>query len=229
MKMSRRILTFLLSLLPMIAAGNSAPPDFGGLIEQLAADSFQERTEARKKLVQGIANERSPALTMLSAARYSDDPEVRAQAENALREVFDRLVLGAGRRELGVKWSYWFDWKDGTTLFHPIILEVSKDGFMAKAGFKPGDALVSCGGKMLHAKGSVTLVKAILEQSPQGQPVPCRVSRGEPKQPFGSRKRSLNLEIVPDAAKSAGRKEKPGEYDRWLESLGKSGSVPEGE
>lgn len=222
------MLAIVVALCPMLATGDPAAPNFGELIGRLAADSFKERSEARKELVDGIADERSPALTMLSAARYSDDPEVRAQAGTALREVFGRIVLGAGRREIGVKLSYWFDRKDGATRFHPIILGVSENGFMAKAGFKEGDVLVSCGGKMLYSKGSVTAAKAILEQSPQGKPVECRVSRGTPKSPFGPRKRSLVLVAVPDAAKSEGRKEMPDEYEGWLETLGKSGTVPEG-
>lgn len=221
-----RIPVVVLMAIAQMGSRVTAAPDTAELMDQLRSESFEQRTEARKSLVESITDLRSPLLTELAAARYAEDPEVRLQASDAMHEVFQRLVLGFGKRELGVKWSYWFDYQDGKTLTYPMVLEIQRKGFMAAAGFKVGDVLESCEGQSLSSRGSVAMIRDLLEKALPGQPLVCKVMRAKPKLPFSERVKNLNITVKPNDVKSTGRKEQPGEYEAWLQSLGKAGTVP---
>lgn len=209
--------------------GLGADLEVDELIAKLNADSYQERTAARREIVERLQDPTAPGLSELLAARYSDAPEVREQADLALREIFARQVLGAGVRECGVEWAYWLDRKDGRTLAYPMVRVIKAGSFLAKAGLREGDVVAACGGKTYDRRGSIVELMAALARAEVGKPLGMTVLRGSPGKPEKDRVESLQIKVIPvDSGLSQGRKEKPGEMDAWLKSLGKSGRVPDG-
>lgn len=219
-------LLLIYCLLPtLVRAEPQVPVDV--LIAQLDAESFKDRTTARKALVERIHDPSSPGLSDLLAARYANSPEIREQANLALREIFDLQVLGRGRREAGAEWTYWIDFKKGKTLAYPFIRSLKPDGYLAKGGVLQGDVLSASSGKTFDRRGSVSELKEMLENAPEGRPLVFTVLRGDPGKPCKDRIKTLQLTVVPiNTERSSGRTEKPDEFNSWLKSLGKTGTVP---
>lgn len=197
------------------------------LIARLESESFQERSAARQSLVERLHDPSDPGLTELLAARYAKSPEVRDQANTALKEIFALQVLGTGRRDCGVEWIYWIDRKNGKTFAYPYIRALKPESFLAKAGLKVGDAIEACDGRIFNQRGSIAALAAVLEKAPTGKPLEITVIRPHPSKLTKDRVQTLSLKIIPaDTGRTAGRDENPGEYDAWLKSLGKTGTVP---
>ncbi len=208
-----------LALLPLSAQESSLET----LIQLLDSETFKEREEARKNLVDSIHNTRSPALTSLLAAQDSDSPEVSNQARLALREVFSILVLGKGRRAMAATFTYWIDFKNGKTLTYPVILTVGAESFLAKAGIKVGDVISASGAEHFEKQGSVPALMNLLQKTPHGTPLELTILRGLPNRPFEGRQENISISVTPvDSVKTEGREEKEDEFENWLESLGKS-------
>lgn len=210
---------------PTESAGAKVPVDI--LIARLDSESFQERMAARRSLVERLRDPSDPGLTDLLAARYSKSPEVRDQANTALREIFGLQVLGAGRRDCGVEWIYWMDRRNDKTFAHPFIRSLKPESFLSKAGLMVGDVVESCAGSPFNQRGSIVALEALLESAPSDKPLKMTVLRPDPRKLTKDRIKSITVEIVPAGMdRTLGRAEKPGEFDTWLKSLGKTGTVP---
>lgn len=217
-----------LALICVAPLAGAAEVPVESLIARLDAESFQDREGARKSLVERVDDLASPVLTALTSARYSEEPEIGSQANLALREIFDLLILGKGRRDVAAVWTYWFDVRDGKLVICPIIRELKEGSFLAKAGIRAGDVLLSTGKERFDTRGSVAKLSLLLEQAPAGGEIGFTVLRGTPDRPFEERVETMKLMITPaDVVKAKGRDEEPGEYDAWWKTLGKSGIVPE--
>lgn len=208
-----------------VAASEPEPVD--GLIRKLDAESFQERSAARRTLVERLHDPSDPGLTELLAARYATSPEIRDQANQALREIFALQVLGTGRRDCGVTWIYWLDRNHGRSAAHPFVRSMEPNSFLAQGGLKVGDVVTSAADRTFNKRGSVAELSALLEKAPTGTPLSLTVMRGDPRKLTKDRVKTLTINVTPvNTAKTEGRAEQPGEYNAWLKSLGKSGTVP---
>lgn len=162
-----------------------------------------------------------PAFELLISARNSDKPADILKAEIALHKVYERHVLGKGRRESGAEWSYWLESKSGKILARPIIKKVNPGGIMDLAGLKPGDVIAVCGGTELKSGGSVQRLMTLLEDAPDGEPLILTVMRGKNSRAFQHREKTFNVTITPsDKLQASGQVEREGQFDAWLESFG---------
>ena len=161
-----------------------------------------------------------PAFVALIAARNSDKPADILAAEIALHKVYERHVLGKGRRESGAEWVYWLEAKDERLLVRPIIKSIKSGGIMDLAGLKAGDVIAACGETKFDSKGSIPRLMTILENAPEGEPLTFTVMRGGSKA-FEHREKTFSVTVIPsDKLQTSGQKEQEGQFDMWLESFG---------
>lgn len=161
-----------------------------------------------------------PAFKELIAARNSDNPGEIMKAEIALHKVYERHVLGKGKRESGAEWSYWLEAKNEKLLVRPIIRSVKPGGIMELAGLKAGDVIAASGDTRFDSRGSVPRLLALLENAKEGEPLAFTVMRGASGRPFEERRETFTATVIPsEKLQASGQKEEPGQFDAWLGTL----------
>lgn len=217
MRTHRAVLFFPLVFHPA-GEKESAMKFFRAFFLTLAAMSALP-SPARAESDEAIPRPGEPAFEALIAARNSDKPASILEAEIALHKVYERHVLGKGRRESGAEWSYWLEAKNEKLLVRPIIKSVKSGGIMDLAGLKAGDVIAACGDTKFDSRGSIPRLMALLENAPDGEPLTFTVMRGGSKT-FEHREKTLTVTVTPsDKLQASGKQEQEGQFDAWLESF----------
>lgn len=189
------------------------------MAEQLSSDSFKKRQETKLELIRRYVTAPDAVLTTLFTLQRSDDPEIRKQATEALRGIFDRHELGLGAPGIGAKWGWQLDLEGRKIIARVRVKSVSPESPAELAGLRAGDILLNADGTPLSGDNCVGEWKARCILLEPGKEVKLDIRRGK----------LLKIKLIPGPAdRNAMRSEKPGEFDHWTQTqrarlMGKSG------
>ena len=144
MRLALSVLFFLSFGLP----GYAGEDRFADLLKKLGAEEKSEREAAVGEMTMFAHGRYEASLPKLLEAYFEgEDPEVSVRCEIILRLLYKIHELQESECLFGVVLGWYIDHNGKNLSSRPMILQVSPGTPAEKAGFAPGDVVLTCNGK----------------------------------------------------------------------------------